>query len=232
MSGIRPALEYLLACSDVSLESFRISRMSQAANLRKQIRALVDEWVEAEIDAGVSRCMLECRRTEAAFPLLELDYSWQNRSLEDVTISFRPGPVEASAIAANQKRLSTGLGEIEDIGACLLMEDGTLMPGQCKNASHANTKRLRKLYAKPIARKRLTSVPEGAGPVAMPVRPSPKGQQKLGFEEPLVSRVGANQTPEPGAAHAPVEGCPSAPEKALHQASCNHAEAHGCELTR
>ena len=231
MSDIRPALEYLLACSDVSLESFRISRMNQAANLRKQVRALVDEWVEAEIDAGVSRWMLECRRTDAAFPMLELDYPWQDKSLEHVTISFRPGPVESSAIAAHQERLSTGLGEIEDIGACLLMEDGTLMLGQCKNASLAHTKRLRKLYARPIARKRLTSVLEGAGTVAMPVRSSLKGQQKLGFEEPLVSGVTADQTPEAGALHAPVEGCPPAPERVLHQASCNHAEAHGRELT-
>jgi len=232
MSDSRPALEYLLACSDVSLESFRISRMNQAANLRKQVRALVDEWVEAEIDAGVSRWMLECRRADAAFPVLELDYPWQNKSLEHVTISFRPGPVEASAIAADHKRPSTGLGEIEDIGACLLMEDWTSMPGQCENASHAHTKRLRKLYVKPIARKRLTSNLEGAGTVAMPVRSSPTGQQKLGFEELLFSGVTADQTPEAGAPHAPVEGCPSATEKALHQASCSHAEGHGCELTQ
>jgi hypothetical protein len=231
MSDIRPALEYLLACSDVSLESFRISRMNQAANLRKQVRALVDEWVEAEIDAGVSRWMLECRRTDAVFPALELDYPWQNKSLEHVTISFRPESVEASAIAAHKKRLSTDLGEIEDIGACLLMEDRTLMPGQCKNASHAHAKRPRKLYAKPIARRCLTSALEEAGTVAMPVRSSPEGQQKLEFEEPLVSGATADQTPE-AAPHAPVEGCPSAPEKALHQASCDRAEAHGCELTQ
>ncbi len=231
MSDIRPALEYLLACSDVSLESFRISRMNQAANLRKQVRALVDEWVEAEIDAGVSRWMLERRRTDAAFPVLELDYPRQNKSLERVTISFRPGPVEASAMATHQKRVSTGIGEIEDAGACLLMEDGTLMPDQCKNASHAHTKKLRKLCAKPIARKRLTSALEEAGTVAMPVRSSPKGQQRLEFEEPLVSGVTADQTPGAGVPHAPVEGCASLPEKALHQASCSHAEAHGCELT-
>ncbi len=231
MSDIRPALEYLLACSDVSLESFRISRMNQAANLRKHVQALVDEWVEAEIDAGVSRWMLECRRTDAAFPALELDYPWQNKSLEHITISFRPGSVGASAIAAHQKRLSTDLGEIEDTGACLLMEDRTLMPGQCKNASHAHTKRLRKLYAKPVARKRLPSALEEAGTVAMPIRLSPKEQQRLEFEEPLVSGVTADQTPKAGVQHAPIEGCASLPEKALHQASCSHAEAHGCELT-
>ena len=231
MSDIRPALEYLLACSDMSLESFRISRMNQAANLRKQVRALVDEWVEAEIDAGVSRWMLERRRTDAAFPALELDCPWQNKSLEHVTISFRPGPVEASTMAAYQERLSAGAGEIEDVGACFLMEYGTLMPDQCKNRSHARTKRLRKLYTKPIARKRLTSALEEVGTVAMPVRSSPGGQQKLGFEEPLVSGLTTDQTPETGAPHAPVEECPLVPEEALHQGSCNRAEAHGYELT-
>jgi hypothetical protein len=232
MGDIRPALAYLLACSDVSLESFRISRMNQAANLRKQVRALVDEWVEAEIDAGVSRWMLECRRTDAVFPALELNYPWQNQSLEHVTISFRPGSVEASAIAAHQKRLSTDLGEIEDIGTCLLMADRTLMPGQYKTARHAHTKRLRKLYAKPIARRRLTSALEEGGTVAMPVRSSLGGQQKLEFEESLVSGVTADQTPGAGVSHAPVEGCVSVPDKALHHASCDHAEARGCELTQ
>jgi hypothetical protein len=232
MGDIRPALEYLLACSDVSLESFRISRMNQAANLRKQVQALVDEWIDAEIDAGVSRWMLECRRTDAVFPALELGYPWQNKSLEHVTISFRPGSAEVSAIAAQQKRLSTDLGEIEDIGACLLMEDRTLMPGQYKTASHAHTKRLRKLYAKPIARRRLTSALRKAGTVAIPARSSPEGQQELEFEEPLVSGVTADQTPGAGFPHAPGEKCVSVPDKVLHHASRDHAEARGCELTQ
>jgi hypothetical protein len=194
MGDGRPALEYLLACSDVSLESFRISRMSRAANLRKQVRALVDEWVEAEVDAGVSRWVLQCRRTDAVLSVLELDYPSQNKSVEHVTISFRPGRVEASVMASQQKRLSTGLGEVEDACTCPSTDDGTVAPGQCKNASHAHAMGLRKPYAKPIARKRPTAALEEIGTIAIPVRSSPKAQQELTFEGPLVSGTTTHET--------------------------------------
>ena len=70
MGDARPGLEYLVACSDMSLESFQMSRMNQAANLQRQIRTLVDQWIGIEVDAGLAGWMLECRRLGTTPPKL------------------------------------------------------------------------------------------------------------------------------------------------------------------
>jgi hypothetical protein len=102
------------------------------------------------------------------------------------------------------------------------------MPDQCKNANRAHTKRLRKPYAKPIARKRLTTAFEEGGTVAIPVRSSPKAQQELTFEGPLLFGITTHETVEAGTAHATGKECPLAAEKSRHQASCGRAEIHPC----
>ncbi len=222
MSGTRPALEYLLACSDVSLESFRIARMNQAADLRKQVRALVDEWVEAEVDAGLSRCMLECRHTDAMPPVLEFDCPAQNRSPKHVTISLRTGRVAVSDVALRRQSLSIGFAEVEDAGGRLLLEDGTPV-----NRGH--TKRLRKPYVKPFARRYVTSCLGEASIVAMPVRLSSKAQQEFEFElqpeGPLVPAT--EETPEGTDFHAAVERSSLSTEELSWRASRGLAKAHG-----
>jgi hypothetical protein len=196
MGDTRPALEYLLACSDVSLESFQISRMNQAANLRKQVRALVDAWVEAEVDAGLSRWMLECRRTDVTLSMLEADYPVQNKSLEHVMISFRSGQVEVSTVAARHHRLATGLSEVDNPGACLLLEEEERAHDECKNTRARHTKRLSKPCAKPLERT-----------VAMPFQSFPKAQHELEFELDvrLVSGATGEEVPEATASSAAVE---------------------------
>jgi hypothetical protein len=65
MAATRPSLEYLVTSSRQSLESYELSRLNQASNLRKELRDVVEEWVETEVDARFARWILECRRTEA-----------------------------------------------------------------------------------------------------------------------------------------------------------------------
>jgi hypothetical protein len=64
MAATRPSLEYLVTSSQQSLESFELSRLNQASNLRKELRDVVEEWVQTEVDARFARWILECRRTE------------------------------------------------------------------------------------------------------------------------------------------------------------------------
>jgi hypothetical protein len=64
MSDTQPPLEYLVMSSKATLESFELSRLNRAANLRKELRAVVEEWIQAEVDARVARCLLECRRAQ------------------------------------------------------------------------------------------------------------------------------------------------------------------------
>jgi hypothetical protein len=234
MSDTRPALEYLVASSDMSLESFRISRMNQAANLRRQIQALVDQWIEAEVDAGLSRWMLECRHTDAAPPTLRLDYAPQSKSLERVAISFWPGRVELSRAATRQQRLTTGPAEGENAGAFPLLGNGIAVSESCKNAVEGPARKIRKPYVKPLARRYLASSSEAAGAVARPVRSRLKAQHELKFEgvAPFVSGLETEETPEAAVSCAPAGGPSLSGEGPLHQVSRSLAEADTGQMTR
>ena len=55
-------LGYALKCSLVSAENLSLSRMGQAANLRKQMRELVNEWVQVEAEALFAKWVTESQR--------------------------------------------------------------------------------------------------------------------------------------------------------------------------
>ena len=54
-----PPWEFLLSVSRSSLQSFELSRLSHASNLRKEIVALLDEWVEENAAGMLARWLLE-----------------------------------------------------------------------------------------------------------------------------------------------------------------------------
>ncbi len=51
--------EYLCQASQPSLQSFELTRLAHASNLRKEIAALVDEWMEETAAALLARWLLE-----------------------------------------------------------------------------------------------------------------------------------------------------------------------------
>ena len=55
----QPPLEFLLSASRNSLQSYELSRLSHAANLRKEIGALRDLWTEENSAAMVARWLME-----------------------------------------------------------------------------------------------------------------------------------------------------------------------------
>ena len=57
MSGRRtvPPWDYLHEASKSSLESFELSRLNHAANLRKEIAALLEEWIAETAEAFLAR---------------------------------------------------------------------------------------------------------------------------------------------------------------------------------
>ena len=65
----RLPMKYLATSSDTSLESFRLSRMNRAANLRKELFDVVEEWIEAEVEARVAERLLERSEKERAGPI-------------------------------------------------------------------------------------------------------------------------------------------------------------------
>ena len=56
-----PPLDYLHSASVSSLESYELSRLNHAANLRREIAALLDQWIEETVHAQMARWVLEDR---------------------------------------------------------------------------------------------------------------------------------------------------------------------------
>src|SRR5216684_5982633 len=57
----QPPWEFLLSASRNSLQSFELSRLNHAANLRKEIGALLDQWLEESSAAMLARWLMEQR---------------------------------------------------------------------------------------------------------------------------------------------------------------------------
>lgn len=53
--------QYLLECSQISLEDFELARLDRAANLRRQLRDIAEEWIDAEVEARLSHWVRENR---------------------------------------------------------------------------------------------------------------------------------------------------------------------------
>src|SRR5882672_12659873 len=60
----QPPWEFLLSASRNSLQSYELSRLSHASNLRKEITALVDQWVDENSSAQLARWLMEHRERE------------------------------------------------------------------------------------------------------------------------------------------------------------------------
>jgi hypothetical protein len=56
---IIPPLEYLRQASPASLQSFELSRLNHAANLRREIGVLIDQWIQESSEALLARWMLD-----------------------------------------------------------------------------------------------------------------------------------------------------------------------------
>lgn len=54
-----PPWEFLLSASGNSLQSYELSRLSHAANLRKEIGQLVDSWLDENAAAMLARWLME-----------------------------------------------------------------------------------------------------------------------------------------------------------------------------
>ena len=55
----QPPWEFLLSASRNSLQSYELSRLSHAANLRKEITQLLDSWLEENTAAMLARWLME-----------------------------------------------------------------------------------------------------------------------------------------------------------------------------
>src|ERR1700689_4182877 len=83
MITAQPPLEYLITSSQAGLESFEHSRLWRCGNLRKELRDLFEECIEAETQARLARWILECRRNHDA-------RGHSDGNLKSAVADFRP----------------------------------------------------------------------------------------------------------------------------------------------
>lgn len=63
-----PPWEFLLSASRNSLQSYELSRLAHASNLRKEAGPILDQWVEELAAAMVARWLLEHQGREILAP--------------------------------------------------------------------------------------------------------------------------------------------------------------------
>ncbi|HEY6444344.1 MAG TPA: hypothetical protein VIY66_13505 [Candidatus Acidoferrales bacterium] len=88
MGVTRPPLEYLATCSKVALESFELSRLNEASNLRKEVQQILQGWIDTEVDARLARWILESKQAQAQGGLKEA--MGQPVPLKQLDLSFLP----------------------------------------------------------------------------------------------------------------------------------------------
>jgi hypothetical protein len=59
ISRFVPPIDYLRAASTTSLQSFELARLNHAANLRREIAALIDQWIQEASEATLARYLLD-----------------------------------------------------------------------------------------------------------------------------------------------------------------------------
>jgi len=69
ISRFTPPLDYLQAASRASLQSFELTRLNHAANLRQEIAALIDQWIQETSEAMLARWMLDHHKSLQPSPM-------------------------------------------------------------------------------------------------------------------------------------------------------------------
>ena len=89
ISSFNPPLDYLLAASRASLQSFELTRLNHAANLRQEIGALMDQWIQETSEALLARWILDHHKSLQASPMSPTEVV---RTLVDPVATLFPEP--------------------------------------------------------------------------------------------------------------------------------------------
>jgi len=72
-SRFAPPLDYLQAASRASLQSYELTRLNHAANLREEVAALLDQWIQETSEALLARWMLDHHKSLQPAPTTSAD---------------------------------------------------------------------------------------------------------------------------------------------------------------
>lgn len=92
-------VDYLMMCSGVSLYDFELSRLNQAANLRKNLIQIQDELLQTEAEALVARWLIDYRNSlPGARPPFQASFEFHSH------LALPPAPAPASPRRATNKK--------------------------------------------------------------------------------------------------------------------------------
>jgi hypothetical protein len=121
MRGTEPTLEYLLACSKISLESFGLSRLNRASNLRKELSQVAEQWVAAEVSFRLARLIADRRDAGIPAPALPSSRPAMLSSGKQLTLPVPSEPTdgtpEANAMPAGPEKTGSRT-KVERLRAC------------------------------------------------------------------------------------------------------------------
>jgi hypothetical protein len=95
ITRISPPIDYLRSASRSSLQSFELARLNHAANLRREIAILMDQWLEETAEAMLARWMLEHHGAlrEPALSVADLLRTFKHPGMDPIAEDSQP-PVE------------------------------------------------------------------------------------------------------------------------------------------
>ena len=104
ISRFCPPVDYLQAASRASLQSFELARLNHAANLRQEIAALLDQWIQETSEAMLARWMLDHYKSLQPTPMNSADVF--QTFLDPATRSFEESDSLTSEIVPAPPRLA------------------------------------------------------------------------------------------------------------------------------
>jgi hypothetical protein len=111
ISRFTPPLDYLQAASRASLQSFELTRLNHAANLRQEIAALIDQWIQETSEAILARWMLDHHTALQSSPISPSELV---RTLVDPAAPLFPeSPSPMSDMVPAPPRFSASRGPIK-----------------------------------------------------------------------------------------------------------------------
>jgi hypothetical protein len=87
ISRFTPPLDYLQAASRASLQSYELTRLNHAANLRQEIASLIDQWIQETSEAVLARWMLDHHKSLQSAPMSAVEVA---RTLIDPAAALFP----------------------------------------------------------------------------------------------------------------------------------------------
>lgn len=92
----QPPWDFLLSASRTSLQSYELTRLSHAANLRKEIGILLDQWLDENACAMLARWLMEQRERSSSYAANALSPGERASSAHSVSDNFLADQVTQS----------------------------------------------------------------------------------------------------------------------------------------